>query len=56
MSSILILHRGRQLLHRSLADLRAEIANSGQAESLEDLFFRLTEKPEPATATVAEEG
>ncbi|MBY0527434.1 MAG: ABC transporter ATP-binding protein [Gemmataceae bacterium] len=43
--SVLILHHGRQLLHRRLADLRAELARDGKSESLEELFFRLTETP-----------
>jgi ABC-2 type transport system ATP-binding protein len=41
--TILILHRGRQLLHGKLVDLRSQLAASGRHESLEDLFFRLTE-------------
>jgi ABC-2 type transport system ATP-binding protein len=44
-SSVLILHRGRQLLHGKLAELQREVTESGRAESLEDLFFRLTETP-----------
>jgi ABC-2 type transport system ATP-binding protein len=42
-TSVLILHRGRQLLHARLADLRRELTENGQQETLEDLFFRLTE-------------
>jgi ABC-2 type transport system ATP-binding protein len=42
-TSILILHRGRQLLYEKLTDLRAKLAANGQPETLEDLFFRLTE-------------
>ncbi|HXG10755.1 MAG TPA: ABC transporter ATP-binding protein [Gemmataceae bacterium] len=42
-TTVLILHRGRQLLHGRLDDLRAQLAEGGQRESLEDLFFRLTE-------------
>jgi ABC-2 type transport system ATP-binding protein len=44
-TSILILHRGQQLLHSSLADLRHQINESGRKETLEDLFFRLMETP-----------
>jgi ABC-2 type transport system ATP-binding protein len=44
--SVLILHRGRPVLHAKLADLQREVAASGRQETLEDLFFRLTEKPE----------
>jgi ABC-2 type transport system ATP-binding protein len=42
-TSVLVLHRGRQLLHARLADLRRELTESGRQETLEDLFFRLTE-------------
>jgi ABC-2 type transport system ATP-binding protein len=48
-TSILILHRGRQLLHSSLADLRRQAEEDGRQETLEELFFRLTEAvKEPA--------
>jgi ABC-2 type transport system ATP-binding protein len=43
-TSLLVLHRGRQLLHGRLADLRGQIAESGKQETLEELFFRLTEE------------
>jgi ABC-2 type transport system ATP-binding protein len=42
-SSVLIMHRGRQVLHARIADLRQEISDSGRQETLEELFFRLTE-------------
>jgi ABC-2 type transport system ATP-binding protein len=42
-TSVLIMHRGRQVLHAPLAELRRQVAESGRAETLEDLFFRLTE-------------
>jgi ABC-2 type transport system ATP-binding protein len=42
-TSILILHRGRQLLYEQMTDLRAKLAANGRAETLEELFFRLTE-------------
>ncbi len=42
-SSVLILKRGTQVLHARLADLRQQLNESGQQETLEDLFFRLTE-------------
>jgi ABC-2 type transport system ATP-binding protein len=42
-TSVLILHRGRALLHEPLSELRREIDELGRHESLEDLFFRLTE-------------
>jgi len=45
-TSILILHRGRQLLYEQMTDLRAKLAANGRAETLEELFFRLTETKE----------
>jgi len=42
-TSILILHRGRQLLYEQMTDLRSKLAANGRAETLEELFFRLTE-------------
>ena len=45
-TSILLLHRGRILVHGNLADLRAGIDDKGGQESLEELFFRLTEGEE----------
>ena len=44
-TTVLILHRGRQALHGALADLRHQAAESGRHETLEELFFRLTETP-----------
>jgi ABC-2 type transport system ATP-binding protein len=46
-TTVLILHRGRQVLHGSLAELRRQAAESGRHETLEELFFRLTEAPAP---------
>jgi ABC-2 type transport system ATP-binding protein len=46
-TTVLILHRGQKLLHGNLAELRKEISTSGRQETLEDLFFRLTESTEP---------
>jgi ABC-2 type transport system ATP-binding protein len=55
-TSILVLHRGRQLLHGTLADLRRRAAENGRQESLEELFFRLTEtRPTEAGAAAGEE-
>jgi ABC-2 type transport system ATP-binding protein len=54
-SSLLILHRGRQVAHGKLAELRQEISESGRQETLEDLFFRLTDSP-PAEAIAKTEG
>jgi ABC-2 type transport system ATP-binding protein len=44
-SSLLILHRGRQLLNAPMTELRRQVAEDGRQETLEDLFFRLTEAP-----------
>jgi ABC-2 type transport system ATP-binding protein len=43
--TVLILHHGRVLRHGRLGDLRGELAASGRQETLEELFFRLTETP-----------
>jgi ABC-2 type transport system ATP-binding protein len=40
---VLILHRGRLLRFGRLTDLRGELAVNGRQETLEELFFRLTE-------------
>jgi ABC-2 type transport system ATP-binding protein len=45
-TSVLILHRGRMLLHGSLAELQRQALEDGRRESLEDLFLRLTAEPE----------
>jgi ABC-2 type transport system ATP-binding protein len=42
-TSFLILHRGRMLVNGSLSDLRRQIDERGRHETLEELFFRLTE-------------
>jgi ABC-2 type transport system ATP-binding protein len=42
-TTILILHKGRMLVHGSLADLRRRVDEEGRNDSLEELFFRLTE-------------
>lgn len=44
-TSLLILHRGRQLLHAPLAELRRQASESGRHETLEELFFRMTGTP-----------
>jgi ABC-2 type transport system ATP-binding protein len=51
-TSVLLMHRGQKLLHGRMADLQREAMGDGREESLEDLFFRLTESPE-ATQGVA---
>jgi ABC-2 type transport system ATP-binding protein len=40
---VLILHRGRLLRFGRLSELRGELAANGRQETLEELFFRLTE-------------
>jgi ABC-2 type transport system ATP-binding protein len=45
--TVLILNRGTQALHARIADLRQQISVSGRHETLEELFFRLTEKEQP---------
>ena len=47
-TSVLILHRGRMLVHGSLAELRRRIDEGGRRETLEELFFRLTETDAPS--------
>jgi ABC-2 type transport system ATP-binding protein len=55
-TTVLILHRGRKLLHGSLAQLSKEITERGRQETLEELFFRLTESAEePLMVELAEE-
>jgi ABC-2 type transport system ATP-binding protein len=44
-TTVLILHRGRQVLHGPLAEVRRQAAAEGRQETLEELFFRLTEGP-----------
>lgn len=46
-TSLLILRKGRQVLHTTLAELRQQVASGSARESLEDLFFRMTEGTEP---------
>ena len=41
--TVLILHRGRVVRHGRLEQLRGELAANGRHETLEELFFRLTE-------------
>jgi ABC-2 type transport system ATP-binding protein len=53
-TSVLLMHRGRKLLHGRLDDLRREAIEAGRAETLEDVFFRLTEAAAPTI--VAEAG
>ena len=46
-TTVLILHHGRVLLHGPLAELPCGTSASGRQETLEELFFRLTEPPPP---------
>lgn len=55
-TSVLILNRGQLVRHARLADLRQEAAADGRQETLEELFFRLTESVPVPTATPAENG
>lgn len=50
-TSILLMHQGRKLLHGRIADLQNELTADGRVESLEDVFFRLTESPESPVVT-----
>lgn len=51
-TSVLVLHRGQQVLHGKLADMRRQAQEEGRQETLEDLFFRLTARPkEPMAET-----
>ena len=50
-TTVLILHRGRLLRHGRLADLRRELMENGREETLEELFFRLTETAPPGEPT-----
>lgn len=54
-TDLLILHRGRQLLHGKLAELHGRVTVNGRQETLEELFFRLTEGNEPLTVLPVEE-
>ncbi len=44
-TTLLVLRRGRMVWHGRLADLRREAEDKGRVETLEDVFFRLTEEP-----------
>jgi ABC-2 type transport system ATP-binding protein len=52
ITTVLILHRGKILRHGRIEALRGELDRNGRQETLEELFFRLTEAP----AAVAEGG
>jgi len=42
-TAVLVLHHGKQLLHASMIEMRHQLRETGRQETLEDLFFRLTE-------------
>jgi ABC-2 type transport system ATP-binding protein len=44
-TTVLVLHHGRLVLRGRLDDLQRQIDADGRRETLEDLFFRLTEAP-----------
>jgi ABC-2 type transport system ATP-binding protein len=47
-TSVLILHRGRVRFHGRLDELRREMSTDGRQQTLEDLFFLLTEGQPPS--------
>ena len=46
-TSVLMMNRGRVVLHGRLDDLNRAIAEDGRRETLEDMFFRLTDGRSP---------
>jgi ABC-2 type transport system ATP-binding protein len=48
ITTVLILHKGRVLRRARLDELRRELAAEGRRETLEEMFFRLTESDSPA--------
>jgi ABC-2 type transport system ATP-binding protein len=56
ITSLLIMHRGRQVLHGPLAALRRQITADGRHETLEEVFFRLTETPAEVLPVTPAEG
>ena len=56
IGTVLIMHRGRVLRHGRLDELRNQLATEGRHETMEEMFFRLTEvEPLPAPAPGGEE-
>ena len=47
-TTVLIIRRGEVALHSPLADLRQQLSAGERHETLEELFFRLTEAPAEA--------
>jgi ABC-2 type transport system ATP-binding protein len=52
-TTVLMLHRGQMVLRGRLDDLRRQIDEAGRRETLEDLFFRLTEPAEAGAGSEA---
>jgi ABC-2 type transport system ATP-binding protein len=58
-TTVLIMRKGHVVKHSPMVELRQELLVDGRQETLEDLFFRLTEtphEPQPAVAPGATEG
>jgi ABC-2 type transport system ATP-binding protein len=53
--TVLILHHGQVLRHAPLGQLRNELNQDGRQETLEELFFRLTENSDDQRAPQAQE-
>jgi ABC-2 type transport system ATP-binding protein len=51
-TTVLIVRRGHVVLHSPMAELRKQLEAEGKQETLEDLFFRLTESPPPQPEAV----
>jgi ABC-2 type transport system ATP-binding protein len=45
-TTVMIVRKGRVMLHSPMAELQNRLGANGQRETLEELFFRLTEGPE----------
>jgi len=56
VTTVLIMHQGRVVRHGRLGALRGEVAVDGRLETLEELFFRLTETPRKAASAEGEVG
>jgi ABC-2 type transport system ATP-binding protein len=53
-TTVLILHRGRVRFHGRLDDLRRQLSTDGRQQTLEDLFFLLTEGSPPTSKGAVE--
>lgn len=54
-TAILVLNKGRQVLHASMDALKTQAGADGRSESLEELFFRLTRESPPVDVTPVSE-